>query len=175
VKDETLPSSLEHTIDAQRVKVHGQVQRTTKALNHHDRSAPFVAYAGPPRPGAQEAEHGSHVHARHRAAQIVVPRKQVPQAMRQTQYPLSQRNVGQHVVDEMGRPFGHPAPGATGTEPAPLAGERHEAIVTAGVAVEARETRAETPAGEEFAKPLSTNRGRPSPSLSEAACTRNVS
>lgn len=78
VKDETRPSSLEHTIDDQRVKVHVQVQRTTKALNHHDRSAPSVGHAGPSRRGAQEAEHGSHVHARHRAAQVVVPREHVP-------------------------------------------------------------------------------------------------
>jgi hypothetical protein len=43
VKDQTRPIPLEHTIDDQRVEVHVEVQRTTKALNHDDRSAPSTA------------------------------------------------------------------------------------------------------------------------------------
>jgi hypothetical protein len=73
-----LPSLESNSHNDQRVEVHVEVQRTTKALNHHDRSAPSVGHAGPSRPGAQEAEHGSHVHAGHRAAQGVVPREHAP-------------------------------------------------------------------------------------------------
>ncbi len=83
------------------------------------RHSPCVLDVGSPFALVRAIEHGSHVHGRHRAAQVVGPREHVPQTMRQTHYPLSQRNVGQHVVDEVGCPFSHAAPATTRTEPAP--------------------------------------------------------
>ncbi len=83
--------------------------------------------------------------------------------MREAQHPLPNGDIRQHVVDEMRGPFGHAAPTATGTEPAPFAREGHEAIVTAAVAVEARESSRETPAGEELAELPLDEPGQPLP------------
>jgi hypothetical protein len=65
---------------------------------------------------------------------------------------LPNGNVGQHVINEVRRAFGHAATAATGTEATPLARERHQPIVAARVAVEAREACGETPARQELAK-----------------------
>jgi hypothetical protein len=119
----------EHAIDHQRVEMDVEVQRAPEPLNHHDSPAPAIGDAAPPRAGPQEAEDGSHVHAHHRATQIMIPREPVPQAIREAQHPLPNRDVGQHMVNEVRRAFGHAAAAATRTEAPPLARERHEPIL----------------------------------------------
>ena len=153
MKGKTLPSAFEHTVDDQRVEVHVQVQRAPEPLNHHHRSAAPVGHAGAPGTGPQEAKDRPDIHPRHRPAQLVVPRQQVPQPMREAQDPLTHGDIGQYVIDQVRRALRHPSTAATGTEAAALARERHEAIVSAAVAVEARESRGETVNQVEFEGP----------------------
>jgi hypothetical protein len=103
------------------VDVHVQVQGAPEALNDHDGPAPAIGDAVVPRACPQETEYGSHVHPHNRATQVVIPREQVPQTIREAQHPLPDGNVGQHMINEVRRAFGHAATAATGTEAAPLA------------------------------------------------------
>jgi hypothetical protein len=70
--------------------------------------------------GTQKTEDSAHLHTHDRATQIVIPREQVSQTIGQTQDPLPNRGIGQHMVDEVGRAFRHASPAATRTEAASL-------------------------------------------------------
>jgi hypothetical protein len=67
------------------------------------------------------------------------------------------------VINQVRRALGHAATVATGTEAAPLAGERHEPIVPAAVAVKTRESCGKAPAREELAKLALDNLGQAFP------------
>ena len=75
-------------------------------------TAPPRASDAPGRTGLipQEPQDRPHRHRCHRAAEIMVPGQLVAQAIRQRQHPLPHRHIGEHVVDQVCRPFGHPAP-----------------------------------------------------------------
>jgi len=61
------------------------------------------------------------------------------QRLGEAQHPLADRHLGKHMVDEMGRGLDH-APGAAGgAEPAAFAGECHEVLVLAAIALHAQE------------------------------------
>jgi hypothetical protein len=88
----------EHAIQDERMEVEIEVERTTEALDDDDAAGAAVTDAGIPRAVSQPAKHGLRKYRGHRAAQIVVPREQVPQPVRQTQHPLADRYVGEDVV-----------------------------------------------------------------------------
>jgi hypothetical protein len=68
------------------------------------------------------------------------------------QNPLTNGDLGEHPVHHVGRELRHAAPTARGTDPPPLAGEGHETIVSAGIAVNAQEAVRQDAAAEESAK-----------------------
>jgi len=101
---------------------------------------------------AQQAEHGAKEHGAHPPAQVMVPRQAVPQGVRQTQHPLSNRYVRDDVFDQMRGTFGHAATTAARTERAPLARERDEPVQATVAAVKPREPARQEPAPEECPK-----------------------
>ena len=116
-----------------------QIHRATEALKHRDAAAPGMRDAMRLGPRAQMAFDGLVQDARNPSAQVVTPRQQVAQPMREREHPLSYGNVGEDVVDEMRGAFGHAPPATTRTEPAPFTGERHEPLGRAVPATEPRE------------------------------------
>jgi len=97
-------------------------------------------------------EHRPHVHGDDRSTQVVIPREQTPEAIRQAQHPLPNLHIRQHVVDRVRRALGHPTPTAGQTKAAPFARERHQAVMATRIAVKARESGGEAAAGQELAK-----------------------
>jgi len=74
--------------------------------------------------------------------------------MRQAEDPLSNRHVGEDMIDEMRRPLGH-APAATPlAEPTALAREGHEATQSAGGAPKSGEAPGQTSTPQEVAELL---------------------
>jgi hypothetical protein len=61
----------------------------------------------------EKAERRPHEHPHDCSTESMVPHEQVPQLIRQTEEPLPNRHVGQHVIDEMHGAFGHAATAAT--------------------------------------------------------------
>jgi hypothetical protein len=129
-----------------------QIHGAAEALDDRDGPAPAVCDAAAARACTQKAEDGTRVHTHDRATQIVIPREQVPQTVRQAQHPLANRDVGEYVVNQVSRAFGHASAAAAGTESAALARERYEPIVATRVAVKAGESRGQTPTREELPK-----------------------
>jgi hypothetical protein len=84
----------------------------TEPLDDRDGAAAAVHHTRQCRPATQAAQHSTHEYPCHGFARIMVPRKLVPQPVRQTQDPLPDRHVGQHVVDEVRGTFGHSATAA---------------------------------------------------------------
>jgi hypothetical protein len=72
--------------------------------------------------------------------------------LRQTQDPLSDWNVGDDAIDQVGSAFRHPPATTTRAERAPLARERDEPIQGAPVAAKPREATSQEPAPEEVPK-----------------------
>ena len=101
-----------------------------------------------------EGEQHAGIHAQHRAAQGVIPRQSVAQAIRQRQDPLAYRHPRQHLVDEIGGPLRHAPPPTARTEATPLAGEGQEALERAVGAPQPREAVGEHAAREELAELL---------------------
>jgi hypothetical protein len=97
-------------------------------------------------------EHRPHVHGDDRSTQVVIPREQTPEAIRQAQHPLPNLHIRQHVVDRVRCALGHPTPTAGQTKAAPFARERHQAVMATRIAVKARESGGEAAAGQELAK-----------------------
>jgi len=123
-----IPLSHEHPVDRQRVEVHVQVQRATKALDDRDRTSAAVAMTRCAGSLSVEALQGTRVDREHRAAEAVVPSKPIAKLEGKAQYPLSNRGPREHVVDEMRRALGHPAAAAARAEAAAFAGERNQPI-----------------------------------------------
>jgi len=135
VKPQPLAVLREHAIDREHMDVDVQVQRASESLDDGHSTAATIDDAIPTRATSDDAEHGAHVHGDDRATQIVIPRQHVPQPVRQTQHPLSHRHVGEHMIHQVRRAFGHAPAATTGTEPAAFAREGHEAIVAAPIAM----------------------------------------
>ena len=79
-----------------------------EALDDHHRSAATIGDALTARAAPEEAEHRADGHAAGRAAQVVIPRQEIAQPMRQAQDPLTHRYVGEHMIDQVRGPLGHP-------------------------------------------------------------------
>ena len=144
----------EDTVQHEGMDMHVQIEGPAEPLDDGHGPAAAIRHAVATRAAAQPAQHGPHVHRDDRAAQIVVPRQLIPQAMGHAQDPLSDRHVGEHMIDEVRRPLGH-APAATPwAEPATLARDRHEAIHSAGGAPKSGEASSQTSAPQEVAELL---------------------
>jgi hypothetical protein len=74
--------------------------------------------------------------------------------MRQAEDPLSNRNVGEDLINQMRRPLGHTPPATPRAETPALAREGHEAIQSAGGAPKSGETAGQTAAPQEVAELL---------------------
>jgi hypothetical protein len=152
MKSQPLAFLREHAIDHEGMHVHIQIQGAAEALNDRDGPTPAVRHTIAPRTCTQEAEDGPHVHGHHCATQIVIPREEIAELVRQAQHPLPHGSVRQDVIHEMSRAFRHPSPAARRAKAASRARERHQAIVAARVAVKAGESRREAPARQERSK-----------------------
>ena len=127
--------SHEDPVNRQRVEVHVQVQRATKALDDGDRPCAAIAVARCAGPLPVEALQCTRVDREHRAAEAVIPGKPIPKLEGKAQDPLSNRGSREHVVDEMRRTLGHPAATAARAEASAFARKRHQPIgATAGTA-----------------------------------------
>ncbi len=120
-----------------------QIEGAPEPLDHGHRAPTTIRDAAVARARAQEPEHGANEHRDDAAARVVIPRQLVPQAVRQTEDPLSHRHVGQHVINQVRRAFRHAAPPATGTQRAAFARKGDQPVEAAVVAAKSRE-----PAGE---------------------------
>ena len=123
--------SHEDPVDRQRVEVHVQIQRPTKALDDGDRTSAAVTMTRCPGPLPVEALQCTHVDREHRAAEAVIPSKPIAELEGKTQHPLTNRRARENVVDEMRRTLGHPAAAAARAEASTLAGKRDQTISTA--------------------------------------------
>jgi hypothetical protein len=103
------------------MEVDVEIESATEALNDHHGAAPAVDDAITSCATPQEPEYCAHCDAGHGPTQLVIPRQQVPQPMRQTEDPLPDRHVGEDLIDEMRGPLGHPATAAPRTNPTALA------------------------------------------------------
>jgi len=115
-------------VNRERVEVHVQVQRATKALDDRDRTSAAVAMTRCAGSLSVEALQGTRVDREHRAAEAVVPSKPIAKLEGKSQDPLSNRGPREHVVDEMRRALGQPAAAAARAEAAAFAGERNQPI-----------------------------------------------
>jgi hypothetical protein len=75
----------EHTVQHERVQMDVQIQRSTKALDDHHGSAATIGNAVTAGAAPEEPEHRPHGHAADRTAQVVIPRPEVPQPVRQAE------------------------------------------------------------------------------------------
>jgi hypothetical protein len=148
-----------------------QVQRPAKPLDHHDPTRAAALDALVARTVAEHPEHGVEQHARDLAAEIVIPRQEIPQPVRQAQDLLPDGHVGKHSVDEVGGAFRHPAPATAWAQRAPLAGEWDQTVEPAAVAVKPREPAGEPAAPQEIAKRL-FHEPRQALPISQARCLR---
>ncbi len=84
-------------------------------------------------------EDGSQEGAQDLAREPRIPGAAIAKRIGQREHPLPDRDLGQHPIDEMGRGVGHAAAAAGGAEAAAFAREGDQAVVAAGVAVDAEE------------------------------------
>ena len=105
-----------------------------------------------------EQQQDARVDRQHGAAQLVVLREEIAEAMGQAQHPLAYWNMRQDAVHEPRGALGHtPAPAAR-AEAAALAGKGYEPLEGAVAAAEPREAVREHAAREEIPKLLLGNR-----------------
>ena len=133
----------EHPVEHQGVYVDMEIHRPAEALNDGDPAAARVGEPLVARPAPQVPLDRPVQQAGDAPAQVVVPGQHVPDPMRHTPDPLADRHVGQDVVDEVRRTFGHAPTATTRTETSPLAQERDEPLGLAATAAEAREAAGE--------------------------------
>jgi hypothetical protein len=81
----------EHAVEHQRVDVHVQIERPAEPLNDGHGAPAWLLEADGARVVPQQTEYGAQEDSGHPTAQVVVPREPVPQSVRQTQDPLSNR------------------------------------------------------------------------------------
>jgi hypothetical protein len=82
------------------------------------------------------ALNGAHQDTHDGSAQVVTPRQEVPHAGWQTQEPLAHGHIGQHVVHQVRRAFGHATPAAPRAEPSALVREGNQALGVARATLE---------------------------------------
>jgi hypothetical protein len=70
-------------------------------------------------------------HGDHSAAQVVIPRQLIPQAIRQAEHPFPHGHVGEHMIEEVGGALGHPAAAAAWTQRLRFTGKRNQPIEAA--------------------------------------------
>src|SRR5438552_318913 len=99
-----------------------------------------------------ETEDGTHRDAENRAAELVIPGKEVAQSARQAEDPLAHRHRRKDVVDQLCGVRRHAAAAAARTEAPSFAGERHEPLERAVVAPNPRKAARERAAGQELAE-----------------------
>ena len=92
----------EDAVQEEGVEVDVQLEAAPEALDHRHGAAPPVAHARVPRAAAIEPEHGAYGDAEHRAAERMIVRKKIAQAVRQGEHPLAQGNARQDLIDEVG-------------------------------------------------------------------------
>src|SRR5205823_8262043 len=114
----------EDAVQEEGVEVDVQLEAAPEALDHRHGAAPPVAHARARRAAAIEPEHGAYGDAEHRAAERMIVRKKIAQAVRQGEHPLAQGNARQDMIDEVGGLLRHTPPATAGTEAASLARER---------------------------------------------------
>ena len=112
-------------------------------------SSDGAALAGAAAVGGEDLEHEP---AQDRGREAGIEGEAVAQGERKRQDPLAYGDLGEDPVDEVGGGIGHAATAAGGAEPAPLAREGDEAIVPAGIAVDAQESMGEDAALEDGAE-----------------------
>jgi hypothetical protein len=138
-----------------------ELEPAPEALHDGDGAAPPLrdadTLAAPPVPAEQRADE----HAQHGAAEGVVERQAVAQAVRHGEHPLAHGDGGKHGLDEVRRLLGHAPTAAARTDGARFTGERHEALEPARVASHAREAPAERAAAEEVAELALDEAGHP--------------
>jgi len=126
------------------MKVGRQIEGRPEALQESDRAALSLANAeehscSTPLLCEERSQEGAQYFAR----ELRIPGAAIAERVRQREHPLSDRDLGQHPVDEVGRGVGHAATTARRTEAAALAAKSDEAVVAAGVAVDAYESMGE--------------------------------
>jgi hypothetical protein len=141
-----------HPVEHQRVDVDVEIERSPEPLDDRDGASARLLEADRARVVPQQAEDGAEEDSGDPPAEVVIPRQPVPQSVRQTQDPLSDWNVGDDAIDQVGSAFRHPPATTTRAERAPLARERDEPIQGAPVAAKPREATSQEPAPEEVPK-----------------------
>jgi len=132
-----------------------EVQRRAEALDEGDGAAllgakiPLPACA-PAQLGEERADEGAQNFAR----ELRIVGAAVAERVRERQHPMPDRGLGQGAIDQLGGGIRHPAPAAGRTEAPPLAGERHQPVVTTRVAVDPNESVREHATAEVRAKLL---------------------
>jgi hypothetical protein len=129
----------EDAIQHECVGVKVEIEGSPKPLNHGHRAPTTVGDAAVTRASTQKPEHGADEDGDDPAAHVVMPRQLIPQAVGQTQHPLPYRDIGEHMIEEVGRALGHPATPTTGTKSAALTRKRDQSVEAAVVAVKPRE------------------------------------
>jgi hypothetical protein len=88
----------------------------------------------------------------HRAAELMIPRYEVPQPVGQREHPLVHLHGGHDRVHEVRGALGHPPSPATRAEPPALAGEREQVLKRTTLAAHPRKAVGQHPAGQELKK-----------------------
>jgi hypothetical protein len=117
-----------HSVEDQRMHVDVQIQRGPEALQDGHRASTPLWGAGTPGAPPERPEHDADEYAAHRPAEIVVPRQQVAETVRQTQLPLSDGHGRKHVVDQVRGALGHAPAATTGAHRAAFARKRNQAF-----------------------------------------------
>ena len=89
-------------------------------------------------PRAIAGENGLDEDARERRQHVGLERGELAELEGERQHVLPDRHIGQHAIDQVGRPVGHPPPAAARADTATVTGEGDEQIVATRVAVSAR-------------------------------------
>lgn len=176
MKGEVPGSSLaEDTVEHEGVQVDVELETAPEPLDHRHRAGLALRDAVRPRGARVEGEQLAGIHAQHGAAQGVIPRQSVAQAIRQRQDSLAHRYLWQHLVDQIGGALGHPPSPAARTEAASLAREGHEALEGAVGAPKPGEAVGQHSTRKELAKLLLDEAGKPWPSLRSQTSRRKGS
>ena len=126
-----------------------------ESLNHRHGATLHIGKAALAGARAQMPMHLPQQHAHHGLAQVVAPGQQIPEAVRQRQDPLSNRDIRDDVVHQVRGALGHAPAAAARTEPSALARERDQALGLAPDAPEPGEPASEETAREERRAALS--------------------
>ena len=129
----------EHAVQHECVDVEVKIEAPPEPLDHGHGAPATIGHIVQARSAPQPAEHGTHIDSDDGAAQVVVPRQLVTQAVGQAQHPLPDWNIGKHVVHQMRGALGHSAATATRAKAAPFAREGYQTIEPAVAAAKPRE------------------------------------